>query len=61
MREEAFREALKEDTAGAGPVAKWLSSRTPLQAAQCFIGSNPGCRHATAHQTTLRQCPTCHN
>uniref|UniRef100_A0A9L0TE86 Small nuclear RNA activating complex polypeptide 1 n=1 Tax=Equus caballus TaxID=9796 RepID=A0A9L0TE86_HORSE len=26
----------------AGPVAEWLSSRAPLQAAQCFVGSNPG-------------------
>uniref|UniRef100_A0A8C4LYZ4 FCF1 rRNA-processing protein n=1 Tax=Equus asinus TaxID=9793 RepID=A0A8C4LYZ4_EQUAS len=31
------------------------------QAAQCFIGSNPGRGHGTAHQTTLRQRPTCHN
>ena len=27
---------------GAGPVAKWLSSRAPLQAAQCFVGSMLG-------------------
>uniref|UniRef100_A0A8C4MMA4 STEAP family member 1 n=1 Tax=Equus asinus TaxID=9793 RepID=A0A8C4MMA4_EQUAS len=46
---------------GAGPVAEWLSSRTPLQAAQCFVGSNPGRGHGAAHQTTLRQRPTCHN
>ena len=46
---------------GAGPVAEWLSSRAPLQAAQCFIGLNPGRGHDTAHQTTLRQRPTCHN
>ena len=46
---------------GAGPVAEWLSSRAPLQMAQCFIGSNPGRGHVTAHQTTLRQRPTCHN
>ena len=46
---------------GAGPVAEWLSSRTPLQAARCFVGSNPGRGHGTAHQTTLRQRPTCHN
>ena len=26
-----------------------------------FVGSNPGCGHGTAHQTTLRQRPTCHN
>ena len=26
----------------AGPVAEWLSSRTPQQAAQCFVSSNPG-------------------
>ena len=46
---------------GAGPVAEWLSSRTPLQVAQCFVGSNPGHGHGTARQTTLRQRPTCHN
>uniref|UniRef100_A0A9L0J6F3 COMM domain containing 10 n=1 Tax=Equus asinus TaxID=9793 RepID=A0A9L0J6F3_EQUAS len=46
---------------GAGPVAEWLSSRAPLQAAQCFVGSNPGRGHGTAHQTTLRERPTCHN
>ena len=46
---------------GAGPVAEWLSSRALLQAAQCFFGSNPGRGHGTAHQTTLRQHPTCHN
>ena len=46
---------------GAGPVAEWLSSRAPLQAAQCFVGSNPGRGHGTAHQATLRQRPTCHN
>ena len=47
--------------AGAGPVAKWLSSCAPLQAAQCFVGSNPGHGHGIAHQTTLRQHPICHN
>ena len=46
---------------GAGPVAEWLSSRAPLQAAQCFVGSNPGRGHGTTHQTTLRRHPTCHN
>ena len=46
---------------GAGPVAEWLSLRAPLQVAQCFVGSNPGRGHGTAHQTTLRQRPTCHN
>ena len=45
----------------AGPVAEWLSLRAPLQAAQCFVGLNPGCGHGTAHQTTLRWHPTCHN
>ena len=45
----------------AGPMAEWLSSRAPLQAAQCFVGSNPGRGHGTAHQTMLRQRPTCHN
>ena len=46
---------------GAGPVAEWLSSRAPLQEAQCFVGSNPGRRRGTGHQTTLRQRPTYHN
>ena len=52
---------LKVQVRGAGPVAEWLSSRALLQGAQCFVGSNPGRRHGTAHQTTLRQRPTCHN
>ena len=56
-----LRVCIKNMCYGAGPVAKWLSSRAPLQAAQCFVGSNPGCGHGTAHQTTLRQRPTCHN
>ena len=33
-------------------MAEWLSLRAPLQAvqaAQCFVGSNPGCEHDTAH------------
>ena len=38
-------------------MAKWLGSRAPLQVAQCFVGSNPGRGHGTAHQTTLRQRP----
>ena len=42
-------------------MAEWLSSRAPLQAAQCFVGSNPGRGHGIAHQTMLRQRPTCHN
>ena len=42
-------------------MAEWLSLRAPLQVAQCFVGSNPGRGHGTAHQTTLRQRPTCHN
>ena len=41
-----------------GPAVKFARS---LQAAQCFVGSYPGCGHDTAHQTTLRQRPTCHN
>ena len=46
---------------GAGPVAEWLSSHAALQAAQRFVSWNPGRRHGTAHQTTLRQHPTGHN
>ena len=45
----------------ASPVAEWLSLRAPLQAAQGFVGSNPGRGHGTAHQTMLRQHPTYHN
>ena len=51
----------KEVPSGAGPVAEWLSSRAPLQAAQCCVDSNPGRGHGTARQTTLRQRPTYHN
>ena len=61
---DAFNEILfsiKNEHMGAGPVADWLSSYTPLQAAQCFVGSNPGRGHGTAHQTTLRRRPTCHH
>ena len=46
---------------GAGPVAEWLSLCALLQAAQCFVSSNPGHGHSSAHQTTLRQRPTCYN
>ena len=30
-------------------MAEWLSSRALPQVAQCFIGSNPGCEHGSAH------------
>ena len=30
-------------------MAEWLSSRAPLQVAQCFVGSNPGRGHGAAH------------
>ena len=33
---------------GASPVAKWLSSPTLLQVAQCFAGSNSGHGQGTA-------------
>ena len=46
---------------GAGPMAEWLSSCALLQAAQCFVGSNPGRGHGTAHRSMLRQRPTYHN
>ena len=41
-------------------MAERLGSRASLQAAQCFVGSSPGCGHDTAHQATLGQRPTCH-
>ena len=53
--------SIKKYQMEAGPVAERLSWRAPLQAAQCFVGSNPGRGHGTARQTTLRQRPTCHN
>ena len=53
--------AIRRPGPGAGPVAEWLSSHAPLQASLCFTGSDPGHGHGTAHQTTLRQHPTCHN
>ena len=31
-------------------MAEWLRLHTPLQAAQCFISSNPGRGHGMAHQ-----------
>ena len=47
---------------GAGPVAKWLSSHTLLQAAKGFASSSPGRRHGTtAHRATLGQRPACHS
>ena len=52
---------IKGGGTGAGPVAEWLSSHAQLQVAQCFVGSNPERGHGTAHQTTVRQHPTCHN
>ena len=58
---ERLSNLLKITQEGVGPVAEWLSSRAPLQLAQCFVGSNPGCGHSTAHQTMLRQRPTCHS
>ena len=58
---DQFIKPLKISWGRAGPVAEWLSSWAPLQVAQRFVGSNPGCGHGTAHQTTLRQHPTCHN
>ena len=59
--DEGFHQHDKNKRMGAGPVADWLGSRAPLQAAQCFVGSNPGRGHGTARQTTLRQRPTYHN
>uniref|UniRef100_A0A9L0TDW9 PBC domain-containing protein n=1 Tax=Equus caballus TaxID=9796 RepID=A0A9L0TDW9_HORSE len=47
-------EEAKEELARKGGI-------TVSQAAQCFVGSNPGRGHGTAHQTTLRQRPTCQN
>ena len=58
---KAMGKTFKDIVSWAGPVAEWLSSRAPLQVAQCFVGSNPGRGHGTARQTTLRQRPTCHN
>ena len=40
---------------GAGRVVKFMCSTS---AAQSFVGSDPGRRHGTAHQSMLRQHPT---
>ena len=61
MFQEIISKNVKNLIKGAGPVAEWLSSHSPLQAAQCFVGSNPGHGHGTTHQATLRQRPTCHS
>ena len=42
---------------GAGPVAEWLSSRTPLWG-QGFASWDPGHGPSTAHQAVLRWRPT---
>ena len=42
-------------------MAEGLSSCTLLSAAWGFTHSDPGLGHGTAHQTTLRWRPTCHN
>ena len=42
-------------------MAEWLSSRALLQAAQFFVGSDPGHGHGTARQATPRLRATCHN
>ena len=55
------RLSIDKNKIGAGPMDQWLSSHAPLQAAQCFIGSNPGWGHDSAHQAMLRKHPTCHN
>ena len=52
---------LKNVIHGVGPVAEWLSSRAPLQAAQGFTASDPGRGHGAAHQAMLRRHPACHN
>ena len=57
VRNRRKHAALEEENDRAGPVAEWLSSCAPLQAAQCFVGWNPGRGHGAAHQTTLRQRP----
>ena len=44
-----FSVCLKIVNRGAGTMAEWLSLCALLQAAQCFIGSNPGWEHGTAH------------
>ena len=41
-----------------GQVVKFACSAV---AAQGFADSDPGRGHGTAHQATLRWCPTCHN
>ena len=40
-----------------GQVVKFVRSTS---AAQGFPGLDPGCRHGTTRQATLRQSPKCH-
>ena len=52
---------LRKVSLGAGSVAEWLGSHALPSAAWGFTGSDPWCRHGTAHQATLRLRPTRHN
>ena len=46
---------------GARPRGRVVKLAHSAAAAQGFSGSDPGGGHGTAHQATLRWCPTCHN
>ena len=53
--QESFFSITKFTTTGAGPMAQWLSSCAPLQAAQCFVGSNPGGGHGTGKNKIFKK------
>ena len=49
-------------SAGGGqPCGRAVKFTHSALVAQGFDGSDPGCRHGTAYQATLRQHPPCHN
>ena len=46
---------------GGRPHGQVVGFLLSVSAAQGFASSDPECRHGTAHQAMLRQCPTQHN
>ena len=52
---------LKSHNRGAQPRGRAVKFACSTLAAQGFAGSDPGRRHGTTCQATLRRRPTCHN
>ena len=51
----------KKSDSGGRPCGRVVKFANSTAAAQGFTGSDPGRRHGTARQATLRQRPTSHN